>query len=93
MQCNGDWEHQYGVCIETLDNPGWIVKVDLEGTGLLERSFTAIDEGTGNDSRPEEPKWLACSVRDQQWQGAADESQLERLLTLFLDWAEVRQPK
>jgi len=22
-QCNGDWEHQYGISIDTLDNPGW----------------------------------------------------------------------
>jgi len=22
-QCDGDWEHSYGVKIETLDNPGW----------------------------------------------------------------------
>jgi|GEM_PF-3181522 len=26
-QCDGDWEHKYGVSIETLDNPGWIVKI------------------------------------------------------------------
>jgi hypothetical protein len=30
--CNGDWEHQYGVKIETLDNPGWHVEIDLIGT-------------------------------------------------------------
>ena len=23
-QCNGDWEHSFGIKIETLDNPGWI---------------------------------------------------------------------
>ncbi|BFV59917.1 hypothetical protein KCMC57_up50210 [Kitasatospora sp. CMC57] len=33
-QCDGDWEHEYGIRIETLDNPGWSVEVDLEGTGL-----------------------------------------------------------
>jgi len=21
-QCNGDWEHEFGIKIETLDNPG-----------------------------------------------------------------------
>ena len=30
--CNGDWEHSYGVTIETLDNPGWWVKIDLAET-------------------------------------------------------------
>ena len=31
-QCDGDWEHSYGVKIETLDNPGWRVHIDLQGT-------------------------------------------------------------
>jgi hypothetical protein len=33
-QCDGKWEHSYGVRIETLDNPGWQITVDLNGTGL-----------------------------------------------------------
>jgi len=31
-QCNGEWEHSYGIHIETLDNPGWRIKIDLRGT-------------------------------------------------------------
>ncbi|MFE2849501.1 Imm53 family immunity protein, partial [Streptomyces scopuliridis] len=23
QQCDGDWEHEWGVKIATLDNPGW----------------------------------------------------------------------
>ena len=30
--CDGEWEHLYGIEIETLDNPGWHVKIDLEET-------------------------------------------------------------
>ncbi len=33
-QCNDDWEHSYGVTIETLDNPGWSVHIDLADTAL-----------------------------------------------------------
>lgn len=33
-QCNEDWEHEWGVKIETLDNPGWSVSIDLEETDL-----------------------------------------------------------
>ena len=25
--CDGDWEHGFGITIETLDNPGWCVKI------------------------------------------------------------------
>ena len=31
-QCNGDWEHHYGVRVETIDNPGWRVRIDLAET-------------------------------------------------------------
>ena len=34
QQCDGDWEHSYGIKIESLDNPGWIIKIDLEDTKL-----------------------------------------------------------
>ncbi|MEW1657997.1 Imm53 family immunity protein [Streptomyces sp. NPDC093707] len=27
-QCDGDREHEYGIRIETLDNPGWSVEID-----------------------------------------------------------------
>ncbi|MFT5930929.1 MAG: hypothetical protein ACI93G_000001, partial [Hyphomonas sp.] len=36
-QCDGDWEHSFGLKIESLDNPGWSVHVDLEGTSLETR--------------------------------------------------------
>jgi hypothetical protein len=33
-RCDGNWEHEHGVKIDTLDNPGWSVVIDLEGTDL-----------------------------------------------------------
>jgi hypothetical protein len=33
-QCDGDWEHQFGVEIGTLDNPGWRLAIDIQGTNL-----------------------------------------------------------
>jgi hypothetical protein len=33
-QCNGDWEHSYGIAIDTLDNPGWSVTIDVARTAL-----------------------------------------------------------
>jgi immunity protein 53 of polymorphic toxin system len=33
-QCDDDWEHQYRIKLETLDNPGWALAVDLTGTNL-----------------------------------------------------------
>jgi Immunity protein 53 len=38
-RCDGDWEHGYGVAIQTLDNPGWSLRINLEGTMLEGRSL------------------------------------------------------
>lgn len=43
-QCNGSWEHQYGVSIDTLDNPGWTVVIDLVGTDLESMRMEPIVE-------------------------------------------------
>lgn len=32
--CDGEWEHDLGISIETLDNPGWALDVRLEDTEL-----------------------------------------------------------
>lgn len=28
-QCDGDWEHEHGMSIETIDNPGWALEVSF----------------------------------------------------------------
>ena len=32
--CDGEWEHEFGISIETMDDPGWLVKIDLMYTSL-----------------------------------------------------------
>ncbi len=32
--CDGEWEHSYGVALDTIDNPGWSLRVDLQETRL-----------------------------------------------------------
>lgn len=34
LNCDGDWEHSYGVKIETVDNPGWSIQIYLNYTPL-----------------------------------------------------------
>lgn len=42
-RCNDDWEHEWGVKIATLDNPGWTVTIDLEETDLEEHTCPRQD--------------------------------------------------
>jgi hypothetical protein len=51
-QCDGDWEHSYGIHIENCDNPGWLLRVYLVGTALANRPFKTIvslSEPEGDD--------------------------------------------
>lgn len=80
-QCDGDWEHRFGIVIETLDNPGWSVRIDLTGTALEGVAYTQIEEfGSELD-------WISCKVRRGQWQGHCGPLLLGRVLEEFLDWA------
>jgi hypothetical protein len=85
-QCDGDWEHQHGIRIETLDNPGWLVKIDLTNTDLETRQFEPIEEQVDNAGWPQGNRWMNCFVQDSVWHGAGDETSLERILLKFLDW-------
>jgi hypothetical protein len=86
-QCDGDWEHTYGIAIETLDNPGWLVKVDLTDTTLNARPFPGIDENVDEHGWQQGGRWLRCYVENGVWHGAGDETKLATILQTFLFWA------
>jgi Immunity protein 53 len=85
--CNGEWEHHHGISIETTDNPGWWVKIDLRGTALAGRAFPSILEGVDARGFPVQPRWLCCRLREEKWQGAGDSSRLAEIIGCFLAWA------
>lgn len=78
--CDGDWEHSYGIKIETLDNPGWIVKIDLAETDHQGKEFIGINTDHGDDD------WIQCFIRDDQFIGAGDPTKLEKILLIFKEW-------
>jgi hypothetical protein len=81
-QCNGDWEHSNGIKIDTLDNPGWSLCVDLSGTTLSGRPFQPV-------SRLDHPsEWLDCKRTETQFQGFGGPLMLPELIHVFLPWAE-----
>ena len=81
-QCDGDWEHQDGIEINTLDNPGWRVTINLQGTALEGRRFSAVEENYEDDT-----DWLRCWVAEQSFQAAGGPTRLTRILRIFLDWS------
>jgi hypothetical protein len=81
-QCDGQWEHSYGVRIDTLDNPGWSVEIDLTGTTLQSGSMQPVVRQGGADD------WIRCEVKDRKFIGHGDPTKLLEILTAFQEWAE-----
>jgi hypothetical protein len=84
--CDGTWEHHQGVRIESLDNPGWWVTIDLSGTELAGRPFGRVAENVDAGGWPAGDRWLCCYVEDGVWHGAGDETKLAAILRAFLMW-------
>ncbi|MCH9809052.1 MAG: immunity 53 family protein [Alphaproteobacteria bacterium] len=42
QNCDGDWEHTLGVSIQSCDNPGWWVKIDVRGTALEHKPYDDV---------------------------------------------------
>lgn len=81
-QCDGDWEHLYGVKIDTLDNPGWMVSIDLKETELENKPFCEVRTDNG------ESDWIICSVKNGIFEGIGDAGKLTEIIRIFKEWAE-----
>lgn len=82
-QCDGDWEHGYGISISTLDNPGWCLCINLEDTDLAEVAFAEVKENYDDDSQ-----WLVCTKQEAKFSGYGGPHQLERMIDIFLTWVK-----
>jgi Immunity protein 53 len=78
-ECNGDWEHQYSISIETIDNPGWSVKIDLSETEWerVEIERNLMDYGDDN--------WISWEVSAKQFKGYGSIGNLASILEKFFE--------
>ncbi|WP_233398547.1 immunity 53 family protein [Luteimonas sp. MC1828] len=82
-QCDGDWEHSYGIKLETLDNPGWLIYIDLADTELQDKPFTPVHRGDSDA----DANWLHCKVKSGKFEAAGGVPNLPDMLEAFLSWA------
>lgn len=80
--CDGYWEHLYGIKIENIDNPGWSVEIDLTDTILEDKVFEPINYDLSDNN------WLVCLVRDGVFKGNGSNDKLEEILNIFKIWVE-----
>ena len=80
--CDGDWEHSQAIRITTLDNPGWELSVNLEGTPLETRPFEPVQlERSDRD-------WLRCRVEGGRFSAWGGPRNLDEAVNVFLNWAD-----
>ncbi len=80
--CDGDWEHSYGVKIDTLDNPGWTVHIDVSDTPLENKHFKEFKVDNSEDD------WMFCSIENNVFHGVGDPDKLEKIIGLFKKWVK-----
>jgi len=81
-QCDGDWEHSFGVKIDTLDNPGWRLEIDLVETELATAEFSTVEHNMAGDTG-----WWRCWRDETKFQAACGATELDKVIDVFLDWA------
>jgi hypothetical protein len=82
LMADGDWEHEFGVSIETIDNPGWVVSVDLEGTPL-DGSVCDVDTQSGDG------EWLRATCDGKKFEVACGPRSLDRAIGTFIWFSDV----
>lgn len=80
--CNEDWEHQYGILIDTIDNPGWHVEIDLVGTKYEHEEIKRILIDNGDDD------WYDYRIENGKYFASGDPSKLTRLIEIFREFIE-----
>ena len=84
--CDGDWEHTYGICIKNLDTPGWSLTIDLNDTDL---EYANLQDIKINRS---EEDWIFCEVKDTQFEARCGVRNLPEALKIFRHWAIENEP-
>ena len=82
---DGSWEHEHGIRIDTLDNPGWSIDVDLAGTPLSGRAYERTEHRSEHD-------WIDCRIVGNEFKGRGGPMNLRELITVFLVLVEQVEP-
>lgn len=65
--CDGEWEHEFGLRIETMDNPGWLVRIDVMYTELAGRPIKPVSV------KRSDMDWYECRLADGSACGSSED--------------------
>ena len=82
-QCNGTWEHTYGVHIDTLDSSGWRVRIDLRETPYDGLPNAILKQIQANDR-----DWMTCHLVASVFEAHGGPLMLGPIIQTFRSWIE-----
>ena len=84
-QCDGNWEHLSGIHIDTIDHPGWRVRIDLQGThpNALLKSMHPTESHL-------EAEWMDCRIVSNTFEAHGGPLMLGPIIQLFRNWIETQ---
>jgi hypothetical protein len=86
-QCDGDWEHEYGIILETTADPGWSLSISISETELEKQHFIEQKKYVHKDD------WFHCYVEAGELKGFCGIHDLQVLLHVFRKWSDIRVEK
>ncbi len=85
-QCNGDWEHCYGIDIRNDSGSTWSLEIDIAYTELDNQLFDSFD------IKRSEKDWASCLIKPANMGNVlycyGGLSNLPEMLRIFRNWAE-----
>jgi hypothetical protein len=79
-QFDGEWEHGFGVRIETLDNPGWRVRIGLHRTKKQDAALPKVTLTRSQDD------WIFYWTAERQFHVACGPKNLSEAIDIFVSW-------
>lgn len=85
--CDGAWEHEFGMSLDSLAIPGWGLVVDLRGTVL---EGTGVNRNSLKETSKSEHDFIEAFLEDDEFHATCGPFNLDAMLGVFREWATKR---
>ncbi len=79
-QTDGNWEHEVIIKIESIDNPGWSIEIDLMKSDIIPIEWRLFEISDDN--------WLGYKFEDNIFYIAGDANKLDLSIRVFQEFIE-----
>ncbi|MFY1048502.1 immunity 53 family protein [Chryseobacterium sp. GP-SGM7] len=79
-QIDGNWEHEAVLKIETIDNPGWSLEVNLVQGSIPSTEWKLFEVSDDN--------WVGYKFEDNTFHASGDPNKLSLLIGMFKELVE-----